>query len=287
MLNVLTSACRSWSTFPYTINNRTSLPKFSYQHLYHSFSKSIPGIKKSLPYSLHGKNAFAIFKSQHKHFNRFTISPKTCYWSFICQHSSFAVCSTDSPLRFVDICITIAENNKSPHSISLLWWLLACEFLHLRGLIPSDIKWDVIVGMFFYREPEEAEKEKQAAKESVIAVVKQSGIPTPPQRMIGLQLKQMIGVNLQHLLSHQYQKLDCATEATWELDYFIETKKVVDWKECGAMLTKKMLIDWNIAIHLPVKKTTYNNSSNIDIKTSSSCTEWNFNHSTTLTSPVW
>lgn len=37
--------------------------------------------------------------------------------------------------------------------------------LRLRGEIPREQKWDVVVDLFFYREPEEAEKEEQAAKE--------------------------------------------------------------------------------------------------------------------------
>lgn len=37
----------------------------------------------------------------------------------------------------------------------------------------------MVVDLFFYREPEEAEKEEQAAKESVTAVVKQPEIPAP------------------------------------------------------------------------------------------------------------
>lgn len=74
-----------------------------------------------------------------------------------------AFCNTDSPLRYVDIAIPC--NNKSPHSIGLMWWLLAREVLRLRGSIPREQKWDVVVDLFFYRDPEEAEKDDQATKE--------------------------------------------------------------------------------------------------------------------------
>jgi len=73
-----------------------------------------------------------------------------------------AFCNTDSPLRYVDIAIPC--NNKSPHSIGLMWWMLAREVLRLRGSIERN-RWKIMVDLFFYRDPEEAEKEEQAQKE--------------------------------------------------------------------------------------------------------------------------
>lgn len=77
-----------------------------------------------------------------------------------------AFSNTDSPLRFVDIAIPC--NNKNPHSIGLMWWMLAREVLRLRGNITRE-PWKIMVDLFFYRDPEEAEKDEQAAKEQAQA----------------------------------------------------------------------------------------------------------------------
>lgn len=75
-----------------------------------------------------------------------------------------ALCDTDASLKFVDV--AIPTNNKSRHSIGLMWWMLAREVLRLRGTIPRSQEWNVMVDMFFYRDPEEVEKEQQEAAEA-------------------------------------------------------------------------------------------------------------------------
>lgn len=75
-----------------------------------------------------------------------------------------AFCDTDSPLQFVDV--AIPQNNKGKHAIGVGYYMLAREVLRLRGTIPRAVPWTVMVDMFFYRDPEEAEKEAEAMKEA-------------------------------------------------------------------------------------------------------------------------
>ena len=67
-----------------------------------------------------------------------------------------AFCNSDNPLTYIDVAIPC--NNKSVHSVGLIWWLLAREVLRLRGTIARD-HWDVMPDLYFYRDPEEAQKE--------------------------------------------------------------------------------------------------------------------------------
>lgn len=69
-----------------------------------------------------------------------------------------AFCDTDAPLKHVDV--AIPANNKGKHSIGLVWWLLCREVLRLKGTVPRTPEgWNIMVDMFFYRDPDEVEKD--------------------------------------------------------------------------------------------------------------------------------
>jgi len=76
-------------------------------------------------------------------------------------------CNTDSPLKLIDIAIPC--NNKGPQSIGLLWWMLAREVLLIKGKISRTTGFaledkEIMPDLYFYRDPDEAEKEGEGAE---------------------------------------------------------------------------------------------------------------------------
>ncbi|KAK9835204.1 hypothetical protein WJX81_005485 [Elliptochloris bilobata] len=74
-----------------------------------------------------------------------------------------AFCDTDSSVSHVDI--AIPANNKGKHSIGVLYYILARMVLQMRGTVSATSPWEVMVDLFFYREPEETKDpaEEEAA----------------------------------------------------------------------------------------------------------------------------
>lgn len=73
-----------------------------------------------------------------------------------------ALCDTDSALKYIDVAIPC--NNRAPHSIGLIYWLLAREVQRLRGTLSRHEEWSVMPDLFFYRNLEEIKKQEEEEK---------------------------------------------------------------------------------------------------------------------------
>lgn len=88
--------------------------------------------------------------------------------------------NTDSPMKLVDIGIPC--NNKGENAIGLMWWFLAREVLTIRGKISRQTGFvledkEIMPDLYFYRDPQEAEKEEAA---EAVETTKQEEYVTVP-----------------------------------------------------------------------------------------------------------
>ncbi|CAO2624650.1 40S ribosomal protein SA [Lemmus lemmus] len=81
---------------------------------------------------------------------------------------TIALCNTDSLLRYVDIAIPC--NNKGAHS----------QVLRMHGTTSREHPWEVMPDLYFYKDPEEIEKEEQAASEKAVTKEEFQGEWTAP-----------------------------------------------------------------------------------------------------------
>lgn len=62
----------------------------------------------------------------------------------------------------------------------LIWRMLAREVLRMPGTISREHQWEVMPHFYFYRDPEEIEKEEQAAAEKAVTKEEFQGEWTAP-----------------------------------------------------------------------------------------------------------
>jgi small subunit ribosomal protein SAe len=75
---------------------------------------------------------------------------------------TIALCNTDAPVDFIDVIIPC--NNRVPKAIATVFWMLAREVMILRGLIPVNKPWDVMIDLFIARDIETIRSQQEALK---------------------------------------------------------------------------------------------------------------------------
>jgi len=136
-----------------------------------------------------------------------------------------ALCNTDSPSKYIDIAVPC--NNKGVQSIGTMWWMLAREVLYLRGIISRKTPWDVMPDLYFYREPEDIEKEEQAQAAAALKTEE----PYPADWTAGTTAPQAI--ESQAAVSTDWSEKPAPT-ADWGAEPLVPSSHEAPTKEWGA-----------------------------------------------------
>ena len=80
---------------------------------------------------------------------------------------TIAFCDTDSPLKLVDVAIPREQQGQAPRSVASTTSSQRMV-LQMRGTISPANPWDVMVDLFFYREPEELEDKPEEPAAAVV-----------------------------------------------------------------------------------------------------------------------
>jgi small subunit ribosomal protein SAe len=75
---------------------------------------------------------------------------------------TIALCNTDAPVDFIDVIIPC--NNRVPKAIATVFWMLAREVMILRGQIPTNKPWDVMIDLFIARDIETIRSQQEALR---------------------------------------------------------------------------------------------------------------------------
>ena len=75
---------------------------------------------------------------------------------------TIALCNTDAPVDFIDVIIPC--NNRVPKAIATVFWMLAREVMILRGQIPANKPWDVMIDLFIARDIETIRSQQEALR---------------------------------------------------------------------------------------------------------------------------
>ncbi|MEE6511892.1 hypothetical protein FKM82_018743 [Ascaphus truei] len=117
-----------------------------------------------------------------------------------------------------------------------MWWMLAREVLRMRGTISREHPWEVMPDLYFYRDPEEIEKEEQAAAEKATTKEEYQGewtapVPDFPQPEVAdwSEGVQVPSVPIQQFPAAERAEAPAAPKAPQAEDWSSQPASTEDW----------------------------------------------------------